>query len=178
MRCQNCGYENDPDAKFCEKCGSNLNKSNMPASTKILIVVVIVLVAGLGLVSGMMLMNNQAKPVSNNTTVNITKANNTTSGNSNNSQPTNQIANSSSNNGGTISESEAESIALNYVKANEDPQGFPVAIGDQSRPGGPADYEQYGPGPHDFDWEFSVDVGNQQDLTQYVRVNAYTGQVI
>ena len=71
MKCQNCGHDNDADAKYCEKCGSNLNKSGMPSSTKILIVVVIILVAGLGLVSGMMLMKNQQQePVSSNNTIN------------------------------------------------------------------------------------------------------------
>ena len=81
MRCQNCGHENDPDAKYCEKCGSNLNKSGMQSSTKILIVVVIILVAGLGLVSGMMLMKNQQQlPVSSNNTINNT----TNGGGSNN----------------------------------------------------------------------------------------------
>jgi uncharacterized protein HemX len=101
--------ENDPDAKFCEKCGLNLNKSSMPDSTKILIVVVIVLVAGLGLVTGMMLMNNQAKPISNNTTI---TANNTTNSSSQNNQTNsiNQDKSSNSNNN-YISESQALSIA-------------------------------------------------------------------
>mgnify|MGYP000899662336 CR=1 FL=1 len=26
MRCQNCGYDNDMDATFCEKCGSRLDR--------------------------------------------------------------------------------------------------------------------------------------------------------
>ncbi len=83
MKCQNCGHENDADAKFCEKCGSNLNKSSMPASTKILIVVVIVLVAGLGLVSGILLMKNQQSlPGLSNHTIN--NNNTSTSGGSTN----------------------------------------------------------------------------------------------
>jgi hypothetical protein len=82
MRCQNCGHENDPDAEFCEKCGSNLKKSSMPDSTKILIVVVIVLVAGLGLVSGILLMkNHQSPPGLSNPTINN---NTSTNGGSNN----------------------------------------------------------------------------------------------
>ncbi len=53
MKCSNCGHENDTDAEFCEKCGSNLKKSSMPEKSvmptpMILIVLVIVLVAGLG----------------------------------------------------------------------------------------------------------------------------------
>ena len=88
MKCSNCGQENDADAKFCEKCGSNLNKSGvpeksgMPDSTKILIVVVIVLVAGLGLVSGILLMkNHQSPPGLSNPTINN---NTSTNGGSNN----------------------------------------------------------------------------------------------
>jgi hypothetical protein len=75
MKCRNCGHYNDADASFCEHCGANLNKSSMPTSTKMLIVVVIILVAGIGLVSGMMLMNNQAKPA-NNTSDNTTATDN------------------------------------------------------------------------------------------------------
>jgi len=74
MNCKKCGYNNNSNVKFCEKCGSNLNKSALQASTKILIIVVIVLVAGLGLASGTMLMNNHPNTILNNTTV----ANNTT----------------------------------------------------------------------------------------------------
>jgi hypothetical protein len=77
MRCQNCGHINDSNAKFCEKCGTNLNKAPSEAmsnTTKVLIIAVVILVGSLGLVSGMMLMNNQAKPITN-TTVNNTNGN-------------------------------------------------------------------------------------------------------
>lgn len=84
MICDNCGHKNDADAKFCEKCGSNMKTSAMPTSTKMLIIVVIVLVAGLGFVSGMLLMNNQAKLISN------TVANNTTGNGSQSSSQTTQ----------------------------------------------------------------------------------------
>jgi hypothetical protein len=115
MKCSNCGHENDANAEFCEKCGYNLKKSSipeksgMPDSTKILIVIVIFLVAGLGLVSGMMLMKNQVKPISNNTTITV---NNTTNSSSQNNQSiiSNQD-NSSNNNNNYISESQALSIA-------------------------------------------------------------------
>ncbi len=74
MKCQNCGHQNDADAEFCEKCGTKLKEtSGMLTSTKMLIVVMIVLVAGLGLVSGMMLMKNQNNPTGN-TAVNNTTA--------------------------------------------------------------------------------------------------------
>jgi hypothetical protein len=63
VRCQNCGHENDMDADFCESCGSNLKptmssrtypkkQEGMAQSTKILIIVCIILVAGLGITAG------------------------------------------------------------------------------------------------------------------------------
>lgn len=73
VKCPNCGHINDADAKFCENCGANLRVSGgMPTSTKVLMVVVIVLVLGLGLVSGMLLVNNQAKPITNTSADNAT----------------------------------------------------------------------------------------------------------
>jgi hypothetical protein len=93
MNCKKCGYNNNHDVKFCEKCGSNLNKSALPASSKILIIAVIILVAGLGLASGMKLMNNLPNTILNNTTAanNNTPVNipsNTTLTTSNNNTPT------------------------------------------------------------------------------------------
>lgn len=74
MRCSNCGYNNDNDAKFCEKCGANLGHvpqkaSGMSTTNKILIIAVIVLILLVGIVAGMLLTSNA--PV-NNTTVNNT----------------------------------------------------------------------------------------------------------
>jgi hypothetical protein len=68
VRCENCGKENDKDATFCEKCGSDLKTTfsrgfsrgnvrkteGMGRSTKILILVCIILVAGLSIVAGVM----------------------------------------------------------------------------------------------------------------------------
>ena len=67
VRCEKCGKENDKDATFCEKCGNNLKKTfsrefpretvkkgNMARSTKILILVCVILVAGLSVVAGVM----------------------------------------------------------------------------------------------------------------------------
>ena len=83
--------------------------------------------AGLGLVSGMMLMNNQAKPVANNTTVNnTTSANNTTATNnsksassgssSNNNQQSNPTPNTSPTvTAPKISTSQALSLAEGYA---------------------------------------------------------------
>ena len=66
-RCENCGYDNDMDAAFCESCGADLKTTissrtyprevirkdeSMAQSTKILIVVCIILVAGLGITAG------------------------------------------------------------------------------------------------------------------------------
>lgn len=67
VRCQNCGHLNDADATFCEGCGANLkttlsgrsippktikNENGMAQSTKILIIVCVILVAGLGISAG------------------------------------------------------------------------------------------------------------------------------
>ena len=159
MKCQNCGNENDPDAKFCEKCGLNLNKSSMPDSTKILIVVVIVLVAGLGLVSGMMLMNNQAKPISNNTTI---TANNTTNSSSQNNQTNsiNQDKSSNSNNN-YISESQALSIAKS---------AWPVS-------GATYDISSYPTSDSPYYWVV-VHNSNYTGPNGHVEINAITGEVI
>jgi hypothetical protein len=73
-RCQNCGHENDMDAAFCESCGEELKttisnrkypkevitKDNgMSQSTKILIAVCIILVAGLGITAGALMQMNK-----------------------------------------------------------------------------------------------------------------------
>ncbi len=168
MKCQNCGHENDPDAKFCEKCGFNLNKSSMPDSTKILIVIVIVLVAGLGLVSGMMLMKNQAKPVANNTTVNITKANNNTTvtnnsksassgSSSNNNQQSNSTPTSQSPH---ISASQAEQIAAQYT-------GKPITSG-----------TNYDPVYNYWQVYYIISQTPQRTITGYVFVDATTGNIV
>jgi uncharacterized membrane protein YvbJ len=72
-RCQNCGHTNDGDATFCEKCGANLkttfsrvvpmdpvkNDSGMNKSLKILIVICVILVAGLGITAGALMEMNK-----------------------------------------------------------------------------------------------------------------------
>ena len=160
MKCQNCGHENDPDAKFCEKCGANLNKSGMLNSTKILIVVVIVLVAGLGLVSGMMLMNNQAKPIANNTTITV---NNTTNSSSQNNQSnTNNQDNSSNNNNNYISESQAISIAKS---------AWPVS-------GATYSISTYPTSNSPYYWVAVINNNNYTGPNGGVEINAITGEVI
>lgn len=87
MICQNCGYKNDTDAKFCEKCGVRLSQQplirndqipperGMKTSTKVLIVIIIVLVAGISVVVGMLLQINKA-PVANTTDIQTNNDNN------------------------------------------------------------------------------------------------------
>lgn len=83
MRCQNCGYDNDMDATFCEKCGSRLDryshygrqpgdveKTGMSTSTKLLIVAVIALVAILGVFAGAWMMNPAKTPANTPVSVN------------------------------------------------------------------------------------------------------------
>jgi hypothetical protein len=88
MKCPNCGHRNDGDAQFCEKCGetlkSGLSRQGIPStpvksegmstSTKLLIVAVIVLVAGLGLTSGVLLEMNKGVAAPNNTTNSVTQS--------------------------------------------------------------------------------------------------------
>lgn len=80
MYCKNCGYENDADATFCERCGANLSSTlsqqssaGMSTTNKILIVVVIILIAGIGIAAGMLLTSKApvANNTSNNTSVNV-----------------------------------------------------------------------------------------------------------
>ncbi|CEL24802.1 zinc ribbon domain-containing protein [Methanobacterium formicicum] len=71
MYCKNCGFENDADASFCENCGANLSSpppSGISKTNKILIIVVIVLIAGIGITAGILLTSKA--PVTNNTTNN------------------------------------------------------------------------------------------------------------
>jgi len=85
VRCQNCGHENDMDAAFCESCGADLKTTissrtyrreaikkddGIAQSTKILIFVCIILVAGLGITAGaLMQMNKGGVAVVNSTSV-------------------------------------------------------------------------------------------------------------
>lgn len=76
MYCKNCGYENDDDSSFCENCGASLlsvpqKTSGMSKTNKILIIVVIVLIAGIGLAAGTLFL------MSKNPTVNTTLNNST-----------------------------------------------------------------------------------------------------
>jgi hypothetical protein len=71
LKCENCDHENDDDAKFCEKCGSEIKsyvpkqKEGMKNSIKLLVVIVVILVAVLALVSGMLLQLNKNPSISN-----------------------------------------------------------------------------------------------------------------
>ena len=96
VRCPNCGNTNDGDAKFCETCGANLKstisrrsfpekpikkESGMAQSTKILIVVCVILVAGLGITAGALIQMNKVgtAPVTNSSPV--SQSSNSTSSN-------------------------------------------------------------------------------------------------
>ena len=92
MICPKCGHKNDEDADFCENCGTKIknthsdkpgtnrptNKGSMTQLTKILIVVCIILVIGVGIAAGILIKNSQQ-----NSQVKIT-----------NNASTNQITNS------------------------------------------------------------------------------------
>lgn len=82
MICPECGHNNDSDAKYCQKCGFSLFKSETGISnlTKILIVFFIILVAGLAIAAGILLNANnttQAPSLGNNTTAKINSDNST-----------------------------------------------------------------------------------------------------
>ncbi len=86
-KCENCGHENDNDSAFCERCGANLKttlssktypreaikkEDGIAQSTKILIVVCVILVAGLGITAGALMQMNKSGgtvPVTNNSSV-------------------------------------------------------------------------------------------------------------
>lgn len=117
MYCKNCGFENDDDASFCENCGTSLssvsqNTSGMSKTNKILIVVVIVLIAGIGLAAGMML-TSQA-PVANNTTNNTSV---------NVSEPVTTTTSSSDANGPKLIDSGSTS-GVNAQNSNDGPFNY------------------------------------------------------
>lgn len=70
VKCTNCGHDNDANAAFCENCGKKINGFNgnfkvqktepgLSNLTKMLIVVCVVLVIGVGITAGFLLKNNQ-----------------------------------------------------------------------------------------------------------------------
>jgi hypothetical protein len=74
MICPKCGHKNDIDADFCENCGTKIkntgddkqytnNSSNESISqtTKLLIVICVVLVIGIGIAAGVLIKNNLEK---------------------------------------------------------------------------------------------------------------------
>ena len=96
VKCQKCGHINDSDATFCENCGANLkttlsnrfptesieSESGMNKSTKILIFVCVILVAGLGITAGALIeMNKVGTAPATNTSSVSTQTTNPTSGN-------------------------------------------------------------------------------------------------
>ena len=87
VKCENCGHYNDNDATFCEHCGTNLkttlsNKTypqeaikkeeGIAQSTKILIVICVILIAALGITAGALMQMNKSGgtvPLTNNSSV-------------------------------------------------------------------------------------------------------------
>jgi hypothetical protein len=80
MKCLKCGYENDSNTQYCEKCGSDLKTilSNQETSSnsgikasQVFIIAFVILVAGLGLVltSGTLLQMNTGAAAANIPTV-------------------------------------------------------------------------------------------------------------
>jgi hypothetical protein len=82
MNCPKCHKNNDEDASFCENCGTKLKtltddadtkkplkKESIKNSTKILIIVCVVLIIGVGITVGILFKNSQ-DPASNNTSTN------------------------------------------------------------------------------------------------------------
>jgi len=74
-KCENCDHINDEDATFCENCGANIKSTSyrrvipgkaprkeggMAQSTKILIIVCIILVAGLGITACALMQMNKS----------------------------------------------------------------------------------------------------------------------
>ena len=73
MICPKCGHKNDEDADFCENCGTEIKSTNsakmltneqskkegISQSTKILIIVCIILVIGVGITAGILIKNSQ-----------------------------------------------------------------------------------------------------------------------
>jgi hypothetical protein len=94
-RCQKCGHTNDSDATFCENCGANLettfsrglpresvkNEGGMNKSIKILIVVCVILVAGLGITAGALMEMNKVGTVPVTNTSSVSQSTNPTSNN-------------------------------------------------------------------------------------------------
>ena len=167
MICDNCGHKNDTDAKFCEKCGSNLNKSSLHNSTKILIVIVIVLVAGLGVAGGYILFSKN-NPQNTLTVVNNSSAANNTTSNSSNSPQT-----TSSSNGGTNANSNQgnNNSGNNYISSS---QAVNIAL--NSYPGTliHVDLQESGT-DHPY---YLVVIQQSNGIQEMVDVNAITGQIV
>lgn len=117
MKCSKCGHENDADAKFCEKCGSTLQSTaynsgtsktgGMKTSTKVLIAAIVILVAGLGLIIGLSVGNQN----NNHLAVNATNNTTTTVNPENQSQSVQNTSTKKSGNG-MITATQAGNIAV------------------------------------------------------------------
>ena len=74
MICPKCGHKNEVDADFCENCGTkikntvddkqytnNSSKESISQTTKLLIVICVILVIGIGITAGVFIKNNLEK---------------------------------------------------------------------------------------------------------------------
>ncbi len=172
MKCSNCGHENDTDAEFCEKCGSNLKKSSMPDTTMILIVLVIVLVAIVGVAAGYIFYGNVNHiPITNNTTnttVNSTnQSNNKTQTNPTTQASTGNSSGNSGNNDGSKVYTISESQALQIVQENAGNQNY-VYAGTQPGVNGDTNYV--------FQVRLNDNIYGQEQFSTY-EVDAETGEM-
>ena len=141
---------------------------------------IVVLVAGLGLIVGYILLpfleSSQTAPAlvsTNNSNIvnnNSVPISNTSTQNNVTNKPNNGLFNG---NYSANAASAADNIALNWVKTHDDPQGLPVTIDNPNRPGGPTDFETHG--PNEMVYMVGIDVGNQ---IHFVEVSASNGKVV
>lgn len=85
MFCPNCKAENDQDAEYCQKCGSNLKTGKIRPipprrgiSNNIILLIVVILIAGLGLTSGLLFLNQSSPTKTANVTMTTTNTTSTT----------------------------------------------------------------------------------------------------
>lgn len=80
MFCPKCGYNNDEDANFCKRCGNPLKKelNKFTGRKKVLFAICLILLAGIGLTSGVLLQSHNSVVTPNNTN-NSTSTTNATS---------------------------------------------------------------------------------------------------
>ena len=66
MKCENCGYENKDDAKFCVKCGNSLNVPEPSNNSKYIIISLIAVIIVLCGLFGYFALNNHSNSIQTN----------------------------------------------------------------------------------------------------------------